>query len=114
MRSSFPLGVIGIASSQTKNVGTIFRGNCRSSAARTFSVAGTSPDVATRYAVRRRTAGGVLMKRDSRGGDPRQRQQSALDLSWLNADAINLDLVVDSTQELELAVWRQRTRSPVR
>ena len=40
--------------------------------------------------------------------------ERGLDLAELDAEAADLDLVVDAAEELELAVRRQRARSPVR
>ena len=42
------------------------------------------------------------------------RAKPRLDLAGLDAEAADLDLIVDAAEELDRAVRRQRTRSPVR
>src|SRR4029079_12573290 len=49
-------------------------------------------------------AGRVFAVFDSGSGDPWQAEQNSLDLARLDADAIDLDLIVGSAQEFELAI----------
>ena len=87
-----------MASSHTKNAGTILRGNCRTSAARTFSVvwlaAGRWDEIRGEAA----HPGGILAELHSGGLDLRQLKQSGLDLPWFNANTVDLDLIVGPAQ----------------
>ena len=56
----------------------------------------------------------VLARHHHRLPHPGMRPQHRLDLAQLDPEAAHLHLVVDAAQELQLAVRRQRARSPVR
>jgi hypothetical protein len=90
------LGVSGIASSQTNAEGTIICGNRRSSDARSCAVASfyfRRFDEISCKATRIRR---VPVQHDGSSSDPGDAEETCLNLSWLDAHTVNLDLFVDS------------------
>ncbi len=105
-RSTLPLGVRGKASSRTKAAGSMYSG--RRAAEVGAPVAGGSRGAAGRRRGRRR--GGRRGRRGSRLderdgiGDAGQLTQDGFDLAEFDAEAAQLDLLVEAAEDLELAV----------
>ena len=112
LRSSLPLGVSGNASSNTKAAGTMYSGSRlqeRAQAAERSCRPRAGHHVGHQPLARPARPPGPA-PRPAR--DRRVRQQRRLDLAQLDAEAADLDLVVQPPQELQVAVRQPAAPDP--